>query len=271
MLRNTRNAALTLAALCALPPAQAAVTVSDGWVDTRAAATVGNQGSSSGAQTDDPAVANGTGGVLTQTANVIAGPVAPGDLPTLPGTDRVISATSRAEVDYTVPGGISTALNLDFVEEASGTGGYSTNGIADARVEFDVDEPTDYELTGSYDVFESDPVWRLQLIGVGGALVNAATESGTSGDFTRSGTLQPGVSYVLRTTINGSFGTGELGAEQRASINGTLMFLGDGGPGTDPDPEPDETVELPAAALPVIGVGAVLLCAVAGRLRRRLR
>ena len=244
----------------------AAVSFVDGVVDTRAVSTVGNQGSSSGVETDNPPAINGNSGVLSQSASASAGPVAPGAVITLPGTTRVLRAESMSQIDFNEPNGVSGNVFLGFYEDATGLGTYATNGVSDFSTQFTVDEPTDYELMGSYNVFPEDPVWKLQLIGASGVLVNASTEGGaTSGTFNFSGTLLPGTTYQLTATVSANFTTGDVSGTRESMIDSTLTFPGLGEPNQDPEETAVPIWSFPTAVM--MGLGLLTIA----RYRKQLR
>ena len=171
-----------------------------------------------------------------------------------------------SQIDFNEPNGVSGNVFLGFYEDATGLGTYATNGLSDFSTQFTVDEPTDYELTGSYNVFPEDPVWKLQLIGASGALVNASTEGGaTSGTFNISGTLLPGTTYQLTATVSANFTTGDVSGTRESMIDSTLTFPGLG----EPNEEPEETA-VPIWSFPtaiMMGLGLLTIA----RYRKQLR
>ena len=95
--RTVRVALPALAASIGSPAAAfGQITINSGAVNVFANGTVGCQGSSSGNNVDDPAEVTGTSSQLTSGASTGGGPVAPGDLPTLPGCPASFTAASAA-------------------------------------------------------------------------------------------------------------------------------------------------------------------------------
>jgi hypothetical protein len=191
-----------------------AVTVTSGWVDASSNGTVGRQGSTSGNNIDDPPQLQGTSGLLTLSTFSAGGPVAPGDLPTLPGT--VASHAERSSVYQWFEGDGSVYMRItqrgsvsNSLTNMDGTGlSANSNANAASRMTFTVNVATPYTLTGTIALDDQDTAGFVRLTnGIGLAIYFRLVSN--NGDFSTSGTLNPGT-YVLQSSCNVTATAGQL-------------------------------------------------------------
>jgi hypothetical protein len=204
-MKNYLSILAVVSALSAAPLVSANVfTITGGTVDSRATATSGKQGSSSGVVLIDPSPTSiVVGGISVSSTTAVAGPVAPGALVTLPGTSGVSTGMGTATVNTTMADVIDLSLSASNHFASLDGGVYQGFGRASSRIDFTVPETVDYSLSGSFDVDPQDLLWKLQLSGGSGSfLFNNATESADSGVFFLTGTLQPGITYSLNSSVS---------------------------------------------------------------------
>jgi hypothetical protein len=220
-----------------------AFTITGGDVDTFANATSGKQGSSSGVVTDDPAPTPVTaGGLSASAATAVAGPVPPGQLSTLPGTSGISTGSATSIVDATVTDAIGISLSSSSSFASLDGGSYSANATASFAIDFTVDQPTEFDVLGTYNVDPGDILWQLRLLGGPGSfLINNATDTADAGDINESGVLQPGFDYRLIGNV-GSNDSGTAPAGEFSTLAATFIV-----------PEPA------SVALLAAGLGLVVL------------
>ena len=200
------GAAFALGLIAGMSPSLGAVTVTSGWVDAFSNGTVGRQGSTSGANVDDPPQLQGTSGIVTLSAQSAGGPVPPGQLVTLPGT--AASHMERSSVYQWFEGDGSVYLRITQRGSVSNSlmnmdgAGLSANSNAGAvsRVAFTVSVATPYTLTGSLALDDQDAAGFVRLTNAIGIAIYFRVVA-NNGDFSTSGVLNPG-SYVLQSTCN---------------------------------------------------------------------
>jgi hypothetical protein len=218
--RTLSTLALAVAFAFVTTAARAVVIVS-GEVDIFANASSGKAGSSSGVISESPDPLAGTSGTIAQIGNVTAGPVAPGALPTLPGTDGVVQANASSSLQFVGPAAnvhkIVTAVSVGNNFSSMDGGIYAGNAQAIYSTEFSVAVATPYTITGNYVVDDENLGWKLQLSGPGGFLLNDITAPLDADVISESGTLQPNTTYTLSAqvavseTISGSGSFSESG------------------------------------------------------------
>ncbi len=209
-MQSNINSTCSLTALVTLlasaATAQCAVTVTSGWVDAFSNGTVGRQGSTSGNNVDDPPQLQGTSGILTLSTQSGGGPVAPGDLPTLPGT--LASHAESSSVYQWFEGDGSAFMRItqnarvnNALIGMDGPGlSANSNASASSRMTFTVNVATPYTLTGTIALDDQDLAGFVRLTnGIGIAIYFRSVAN--NGNFTTSGTLNPGT-YVLQSSCN---------------------------------------------------------------------
>jgi hypothetical protein len=186
--------ALLLAA--SVVPCIAQVTINHARVDVASTALTGRLGSVMGPITDDPAAIQGTTGLVTLASDASAGPIQPGDIPSLPGTTGVVNNRSRATVVLSNAGAARVIQSACF----TGTSMYNLDGgthqgFGDAsfEVSFTLTATTPYTISGNFlpddqtNTFiriENSPFFYF----------------GPVGAFSGSGTLGPGT-YRLQAGV----------------------------------------------------------------------
>ncbi len=206
----------------------AAITITSGAVNAFANGTVGRAGSTTGLITDDPAEVAGTSGTLTLGASVAGGPVAPGDIPSLPGTAASFMCDMSASEQWVGDANgviitqhfsaVSSIINMD-----GGVAGTNANGYT--RCTFTVSTPTPYTLTGTAAFDDEDAAGSIRL-GTIFFAIHFLTRA-QNGDFSFSGTLNPGT-YTFNSNANiaesiggGTGGFGESGSYSAVLTLGT--------------------------------------------------
>lgn len=180
----------------------AQVTVSSGVVDVSAITVSGRQGSVDN-DTDDPAPLNGTSGNLLLSVLASAGPVAAGELPTLPGTDGVVSAQATAQLQFTPSGNDLTIFGLAFTNnefESMDGGSYFGSALALFETEFTITEPTTYIISGQTLWDNQDTSSSVRLVGLATG-IQFLRVVGSNGQFSQVGVLMPDT-YELRGSAN---------------------------------------------------------------------
>lgn len=231
-----RVLAIRVLLLAATSNASAAVTITSGSVDVRATAVSGRLGSSSGVMQQDPPPLLGTVGLLNTTAGVVAGPVAPGEIPSLPGTAGVVTVNAEAWIEYIRTGGelvidASAAESSSFVNMDGGS--YVGSGLAIFSTEFTVSADTPYSLTGTAAFDDEDPTAFFRL--AGGTLGNIVAILGASGNgpIASAGTLPPGDYIFERWTSINEVPIGLATFAESGAVSGTLVL--DSNPPFDAD------------------------------------
>lgn len=175
--------------------ADASIVVNAGRVDTGAVALSGRNGSAMGPITDDPVFLSGTSATVSQTATAAAGPVLPIDPDnfSFPGTSGVAIASGTAMLAF-APNGAELVINAlasasnNFVNMDGG--GYLANASAYFRVDFTLDVPTAWTMTGVAGFNLQDPLANIRLVGPFGNYVNLVAAD--NGPFSFSGVLPAG-------------------------------------------------------------------------------
>jgi hypothetical protein len=202
---SSRTVLVALPALAASIGTPAAafgqITINSGAVNVFANGTVGCQGSTSGNNVDDPAEVTGTSGQLTSGASTGGGPVAPGDLPTLPGCPASFTAASAAAELIEGTGSYRRIQqDLSMATQIINMGGnlcsHGANAVGYTRVSFTVTQPTPYTLSGNA-AFDDEDASGMIRFGTVFFAIHFVTRA-QNGDFLFSGTLNPGT-YSLNS------------------------------------------------------------------------
>lgn len=203
--------------------ADAGIVIRDATVDVFSQSLSGRMGSVDGPYTDDPPARSGTSGSLLLSIRTTAGPVEPATPPhpSLPGTTGVVEVDSYASVnllpacrDLTIEAGLFTGSEFSGMDGGS----YLGSGSANFEVEFEVDHPTAYNLTGSVRWDDQDPFGALRLTGQLAGTIVAISGHTTLTPVSETGVLQPGVYYfdssvnIYEVPIPASGSFAELGA-----------------------------------------------------------
>jgi hypothetical protein len=227
-----RRLGVFIAAAGACSHAFATITVTLGNVDVATSASVGRQGSSTGPLLDDPAQLNGTSGVLTLAAAVAGGPVAPGDLPTLPGTSASCRANATIRQEF-----ISGSNGLIIVQRGSISNGFdnmdncvgTAGGSAASRSTFTLTAATPYTLSGIA-AFDNEDVSGFVRLNTALGLAIRSVFVAQNGPFSFTGTLNPGT-YQFNSNCNanaivGNAGVGPTGSFSESSSFEATLVLG---------------------------------------------
>jgi hypothetical protein len=204
------------------------VVVTDTFVSVRSTGSAGRLGSATGTLTQEQLIDNVrspvSGITVARATSIVAGPVAAGPSPSLPGTTAVVQTSGSTSVSVT-PAGATTTLQVlmnavnTFTSMDAGVCSATTNNFCD--VEFRVDAPTPYALTGNLALDDQDVTGLLQLQGTTILLSRL-----NNGAVNRSGTLQPGT-YRLRASCNVSESLSASGSfAENGSIIVTLTLQG---------------------------------------------
>lgn len=174
------------------------IVVTSGLVDTSATTISGRAGSVEGPNVTDPPAIDGVMGIVQSLAQSVAGPVPPANppSPSLPGTDGVVSAEGLASLVFE-PDGCDLSINAslsvwnDFHDLDGGT--YLAQADATFAVEFIVERPTAFALTGQTAWDDEDVLTILRLDGETTGLHAFII---TNGPLSVTGTLPPD-NYVM--------------------------------------------------------------------------
>jgi hypothetical protein len=211
------------------------ITVTTGYVDCMSNGVVGRMGSNSGNNIDDPPQLNGTSGVLTLAAQSSGGPVPPGPLTTLPGTNaqhlESASVLQRFQGDgstYLIVTQIGQFNNSLMDMDGAGLSA-SSNAVGVCRMTFTVTTPTPYTLTGTINLDDQDVSGTVRLTNAIGIAIylRAVANNGT---FSTSGVLNPG-SYALQcnasvSAVAGQPDVGSVGNFSESSSYSAVLTLG---------------------------------------------
>jgi hypothetical protein len=229
--RSSLALVVGLVGVAAASHASAQISITAANVDVAALGSVGKQGSSTGPLQDDPAQLNGTSGVLTLSAGIAGGPVAPGDLPTLPGTTAQVRANGTVRQEF-VGGGTwlrvvqQAGVSNAFIDMDNCVGSAGANSVA--RSTFTLTAATPYTLSGIA-AFDNEDVSGSVRLSTALGLAVRSVFVGQNGPFSFSGTLNPGT-YTFNSNCNvlavvGSQGVGPTGFfTESGSFDATLVL-----------------------------------------------
>ncbi|MGE3180187.1 MAG: hypothetical protein AB7N71_01030 [Phycisphaerae bacterium] len=217
------------------------VVVTFGEIDASTRAISGRLGSTSGDLVNDPPPSGGLNGAHELHPVIVAGPILPGDLPTLPGTECVVTSSSDVTLEYIRTGSelaihVTTACDTVFDNMDGGNFLAATNAFADVRFVVDVDTPFDILGDIAFDAEEISSFVQFS----GGTLGNIVAEFGSAGNgpYQVFGILPPGA-YRLQIFTDlfeappngmnvGDFSeTGEATAHLYLNPNSSLFAVGD--------------------------------------------
>lgn len=196
-------------------PAAAQIAVTSSTLDLFTNGSCGRLGSTTGLITDDPPPLMGAPGTLMQSVGVSGGPVLPGDLPTLPGTQcqfqtayaGILIVSSGAGFLYAT-GTISGGVNLISMDGEGLSASVNATGVLDHR--FSLSGSFPYRLTGTAMLDDQDVAGGLRFFR--GLLPLHAVQLPSSGAFDFSGMLTTNTYRVqLNTNLTATAGQPDVG------------------------------------------------------------
>ncbi len=202
-MRRTHTGVLAIVstmAVTSLALAQTGVSIPEVVYSVGVTTLTGRQGSVSGPESFSegpiPGAVSAQGGVFGKQFTSSVGPVLPGQIISLPGTEGVATASSLARITVTPLTNACTIRlqvnNNHSVINMDG-GGYLATGGGFTSVTIHVRETTSYTLTGTLALDTEDPTSYMQFVGQPIFIVPSG-----NGPINFTGTLAPGY-YALRS------------------------------------------------------------------------